>query len=329
MISWPNRDFQSTRSAELLGLLSDVRQGLAGGGQKTLPPKWLYDELGSFLFDAITRLPEYGVWRAERRLLETHAGAIADACSAGLVVELGSGSAEKTRALLDVLRRKAPITYCPIEISQAALDSAKRALADIDALKIRAIGGEYIPGLELAMRQRAPGARALVLFLGSSLGNFEPLAAFRFLRSIRRLLKPGDALLLGADLEKPESRLIAAYDDALGVTAAFNLNLLVRINRELDADFRLEHFRHRARYDRDRRNVEMHIESTRDQTVHVAAGAFTVSFVAGETIHTENSHKYSLSELDTLTASSGFRRIDRWCDPVWGFCSGLYEADSE
>jgi L-histidine N-alpha-methyltransferase len=308
------------------GFLADVCAGLCRDGQKTLPPKYLYDELGSMLFDAITRLPEYGVWRAERRLLEAHAGTIAVSSGAGLVVELGSGSADKTRCVLEALLDHRPVTYCPVEISQTALDHVQRALADLDTLEIRGIAREYLTGIEVALRQREPGVPALVLFLGSSLGNFDPLASFRFLQSIRRMLAPGDGMLLGADLEKPESRLIAAYDDALGVTAAFNLNLLVRMNRELDADFHLPNFRHRVRFDRARRNVEMHIESLRDQEVLIGSGGFTVTLRSGETIHTENSHKYSTAEIEDLMRGSGFRRTEHWCDHDWQFATGLYMA---
>lgn len=306
--------------------LADVRAGLSRAGQKSLPPKYLYDDLGSLLFDAITRLPEYGVWRAERRLLAAHADAIADACAAGLVVELGSGSAEKTRSVLEALLDRRPLSYCAVEISATALDNARRALGDLAGLKVRGIAGEYLAGLADALRGRAPGMPALVLFLGSSLGNFDPLAGLHFLKSVRRLLVPGDALLLGADLDKPEARLLAAYDDALGVTAAFNLNLLVRMNRELDADFDLPSFRHRVCYDRMRRNVEMHIESLCGQRVRIGAGRFDVAFAEGETIHSENSHKYTLRELDDLTRDAGFACSARWCDDALGFASGLYSA---
>ena len=304
--------------------LDDVRAGLCRDGQKSLPPKYLYDELGSFLFDAITRLPEYGVWRAERRILAAHAAEIAAACPAGLVVELGSGSAEKTRSLLEPLLARRPVTYCPVEVSSSALIGAQRSLGDLAMLDVCGIAREYLPGLEEALRLRASGTPVLVLFLGSSLGNFDALSSFRFLESIRRLLVPGDCLVLGADLDKPELRLIAAYDDPLGVTAAFNLNLLVRMNRELDADFRLSSFRHRVRFDRARRNVEMHLESLRDQTVSIGAGGFAVPLLAGETIHTESSHKYSRDELDDLALGSGFSRLARWCDEAWSFATGLY-----
>jgi L-histidine Nalpha-methyltransferase len=306
--------------------LRDVRVGLCRDGQKSLSPKYLYDELGSLLFDAITRLPEYAVYRGEKRLLDAHAHDIAAQCPARLVVELGSGSAEKTRPVLQALLARGRVTYRPIEISRSALDAASRALADLASLDIRGIAKDYLVGLEEAMRTRIPGTPVLVMFLGSSLGNFDALASFRFLQAIRRVLLPGDALLLGTDLEKPQARLLAAYDDALGVTAAFNMNLLARMNRELDADFELSSFKHRARFDRTRHTVEMHLESLRDQTVSIGAGGFVVDFAKGETIHTENSHKYSIDELDSLIMSSGMKRLQRWSDEESAFATGLYAS---
>jgi dimethylhistidine N-methyltransferase len=305
--------------------LADARAGLCRAGQKSLPPKYLYDELGSLLFEAITRLHEYGVWRAERRLLEAHAATIAASSSSGLVVELGSGSAQKTRPVLESLLQRGRVTYRPVEISWAALDAATRALADLGRLDIQPVAAEYISGLDEALRNRTRDVPALVLFLGSSLGNFDPLASVRFLHGIRRRLLPGDAFLLGTDLEKPEAQLVAAYDDPLGVTAAFDLNLLVRMNRELGANFRLPQFRHRVRFDAARRNVEMHIESLCEQSVRI--GDFGVTFRAGETIHTENSHKFTLGELDGLLRGSGFRRVHQWRDESWRFATTLCTVD--
>ena len=311
--------------AKPTGFVSDVCAGLCRGGQKSLPPKYLYDELGSILFHAITRLPEYAVWRAERRLLSAHAHEIAAISRANLVVELGSGSAEKTRPVLEALiARGQRVTYCPIEISESALDASRRAIDDLDAIEIRGIAKDYLVGLEEALRGSPRDEPALVMFLGSSLGNFDPLSSYRFLQTIRRLLAPGDHLLLGADLDKPETQLRAAYDDALGVTAAFNLNLLRRMNRELGADFELSLFQHQVRFDDTRRNVEMHLESLCDQTIHFAEGGFVVTLCEGETIHTENSHKYELGELDDLTRGAGFMCVERWCDDEAAFASALY-----
>ena len=318
------------RSAPLKpsAFLSDVCAGLCRSGQKTLPPKYLYDELGSILFDAITRLPEYAVWRAERRLLEAHASDIARISRANLVVELGSGSAEKTRPVLKaLLSRQQRVTYCPVEISESALEGSRRALDDLVAIDIRCIARDYVAGLEEALRGKPRNEPALVLFLGSSLGNFDPLSSYRFLQTIRRLLAPGDHLLLGADLDKPEAQLRAAYDDALGVTAAFNLNLLRRMNRELGADFELSLFQHLIRFDDARRNVEMHLESLCDQTIRFAAGGFVVTLCQGETIHTENSHKYELGELDDVASGAGFKCVERWCEDEAAFASALYTVE--
>ena len=304
----------------------DVRAGLCRAGQKALPPKYFYDDLGSILFDAITRLPEYGITRAEQRLLEAHADEIAQCAQATLAIELGSGSAAKTRCVLEAMLRRAEVAYCGVEISHTALALAQRALDDLRGLALHGVAADYLEGLDQALCLRPPHARVMLLFLGSSLGNFDDAGAHQFLRALRRALRPHDTLLLGNDLVKPESTLLAAYDDALGVTAAFNLNLLVRMNRELGADFSLARFRHQARFDPLRCDVEMHIVSTCDQLIRFRDAGFSVSLREGETIHTESSHKYSLAEIDDLASSSGFARGARWCDPEWPFASTLFVA---
>jgi len=308
----------------------DVRAGLLCDGQKTLPPKYLYDPLGSTLFEAITQLPEYGVWRAERGLLMDHAGEIAQLADASAVVELGSGSASKTAYLLQALLTKRavtyPITYQVVEISRMAIDMTVRELSGLHGLIVSGVQADYLDGLEVALCTRPSRGKVLILFLGGSLGNADYLSNVRFLRRLRRLLRPGDQLLLGADLEKPIDRLIAAYDDALGVTAAFNLNYLVRMNRELGADFHLPNFRHRARFDAQKCDVEMHVVSLCDQEVHFDQAGFSVELRAGETIHTESSHKYAVDELTDLTRCSGFESMRQWFDTEWGFVSGLYCA---
>lgn len=303
---------------------ADVRAGLLRPGQKSVPPKYLYDTLGSLLFEAITQLPEYGVWRAELALFEAHAPAIAAACPAVNVVELGSGSASKTTLLLQALLRRHPLRYCAVDVSAAALALTRQSLASLEGLRQRSIEAEYLPGLEMALQSRADGA-TLVLLVGSSLGNLDFAASVRFLRQMRSSLRPGDALLLGADLLKPDSVLLQAYDDALGVTAAFNLNLLVRMNRELGANFDLGQFRHRARLNHDTHDVEMHLESRAAQRVQFADG-LAITLQEGETIHTESSHKYSLAELDHLGENSGFRLSEQWLDEQWRFVSRLYTA---
>jgi dimethylhistidine N-methyltransferase len=301
----------------------DVREGLGGPGAKHLPPRYFYDDLGSILFDAITRLPEYGIWRAEQGLLQAHAAAIARACPVQQVVELGSGSASKTRLLLDALLQAGPLAYCGIDISAGALAAAHGALGDLPGLAWRGIEAEYAAGLAAALQGRRPHERVLVLFLGSSLGNFDPAEAHRLLAGVRATLRPGDALLLGTDLVKPEPLLLAAYDDALGVTAAFNRNLLVRMNRELDAAFMLPRFRHRVRFDQATRNLEMHLESCQRQDVAIPGAGLVVRFDEGETIHTESSHKYELAEIDQLATDTGFTVSARWVDDAWGFASNL------
>jgi L-histidine Nalpha-methyltransferase len=324
MIASPG--WASARAPELPAFAREAREGLQRAGQKTLPPKWLYDDLGTMLFDAITALPEYGVWRAERRLLHARAGEIAERCSAGLVIELGSGSASKTRDLLEAQLAHFPVRYCDIDISARALELARRQLDDLPGLHVQGFEREYLDGLEAALRLREGAERALVLFLGSSLGNFDREDGLRFLQRIRRALRSGDALLLGTDMEKPEAQLLAAYDDPLGVTAAFNLNLLARMNRELEADFVLGNFRHRARYDAAGRDVQMHLESLCDQRVTVRSAGFTVALQRGETIHTESSHKYSVAELDQLVQDAGFVPVACWRDGEWPFENRLLLA---
>ena len=302
----------------------DVRAGLGGPGAKYLPPRYFYDDLGSILFDAITRLPEYGIWRAEQGLLQAHAAAIARACPVQQVVELGSGSAGKTRLLLQALLQAGPLAYCGIDISAGALAAAQGALGDLPGLAWRAIEAEYAPGLATALEGCHAGERVLVLFLGSSLGNFDPGEANRLLAGMRAVMRPGDALLLGTDLVKHESLLLPAYDDALGVTAAFNLNLLVRIKRELGAGFVLPRFRHRVRFDAATCNLEMHLESLRRQDVAIPGAGIVAHFEKGETIHTESSHKYGLGEIDRLATDAGFAVSTRWLDEAWGFASTLF-----
>jgi L-histidine Nalpha-methyltransferase len=300
---------------------AEARAGLTRSGQKSMPPKYLYDALGSALFEAITQLPEYGLWRAERRLLETHAAHIAALAPASTVIELGSGSASKTALLLRALLRQRQVAYCAVDVSPAALEMTRLELAGRVGLRVRTVESEYLSGLDIAVQGRAVHGSTLVLLLGSSLGNLDFGASVRFLRHARAVLHPGDHLLLGADLVKPESELLAAYDDALGVTAAFNLNLLGRMNRELGSDFMLNQFRHRARFNHDTHDVEMHLESLVDQTVRFAD--FAVTFRAGETLHSESSHKYSLAELDQLMENCGFRNTARWIDAEGQFSSSL------
>ena len=219
-------------------LAGDVRAGLLRPGQKELPSKYLYDEVGSALFEVISVLPEYGLTRADERLLRRHASDIVARLKPHvLVAELGSGSGKKTRWLLEALTRRQRTTYCPIELSPTALARCETELGQIEYVSIVGFERPYLDGLLAAASRRQKDDHLLVLFLGSTIGNFDRDAAERFLAEVRRILYPGDALLLGTDLEKPLPQLLAAYDDPLGVTAAFNLNLLARINRELGRRF--------------------------------------------------------------------------------------------
>src|SRR5580692_3566985 len=249
---------------------AEVRAGLTKPDQKELPSKYLYDTLGSKLFDVIVELPEYGLTRADERLLRANAHEIVRRIPGDVIVcELGSGSGRKTRWILEALSRRRHTSYFPIEISPAALAECRRELADIPSVAIVGLEREYLDGLlEVAARRRG-GQHILVLFLGSTIGNFSHPADVKFLRDVRAILEPGDALLLGTDLEKPVPQLIDAYDDPLGVTAAFNLNLLARINRELGGEFDLSQFEHVAKFNSETRSVEMHLGSMRRQAVTI------------------------------------------------------------
>ncbi len=308
---------------------ADVRAGLMRPGQKELPSKYLYDNVGSALFEVISHLPEYGLTRADERLLRCHASEIVDRLRPPVAVaELGSGSGKKTRWLLEALGRRQRTSYYPVEISRSALAMCERELRDIDSISIVGFEHEYLDGLrQVATAYRKPGQQLFVLFLGSTIGNFEGLAGLKFLREVRRILEPGDALLLGTDLEKPSSQLLAAYDDELGVTAAFNLNLLARINRELDGNFDLKKFSHVATLNHEARRVEMHLRSERKQTVGIAGAGFEVEFQKGETIWTESSHKYSTEEIIQTARTAGFSCEAQWIDEEWPFAENLLVAE--
>jgi L-histidine Nalpha-methyltransferase len=315
----------SIATYSISALAQEVRTGLSKEGQKELPSKYFYDEMGSALFEAISHLPEYGLTRAGERLFRKHAAAIVSRVPAPAVVaELGCGSGRKTRCLLEALGRRQHVTYYPIEISGSALATCKRELDDIDSLSIVGFEREYLDGLlEVGARRRAD-QHLLVLFLGSTIGNFDRHRGVQFLKQVRRILMPGDSLLLATDLEKPVPQLLLAYDDPLGVTAAFNLNLLARLNRELGADFRLNQFRHVARYNHEERRIEMHLLSISEQTVMIPGANLTVTLQQGETIWTESSHKYNLPEVIQMAQRSGFRCDAQWVDDEWPFAQSLY-----
>jgi len=300
---------------------------------RQLPSRYLYDALGSALFDAICELPWYRITHAEIGLLDTHARAIlANATPAsGLsrIVELGPGNGTKLRTLIEAGRRGSRWLHRTlhlhlIDVSAKALDQASQALAVLDDVEVVKHQTTYESGLAEIARS---GIRTLMLFLGSNIGNFDRPDAEAFLRSIRAALEPGDDLLLGADLVKPEADLLLAYDDPLGVTAAFNRNLLVRINRELGGNFDLQAFGHKAVWNRDESRVEMHLVSRRRQRIRVRAAEIEIQMDKGDTIWTESSYKYELDELATLLERTGFRPIERWISAEAQFALTLARAD--
>ncbi len=291
---------------------------------KQLPSRYFYDPLGSALFEAICHLPWYSITRAERRLLALHASEILQRVSPlSTIVELGPGSGEKVSMLVGAARSTASLTVQLVDVSSAALDLATRTLNAHD-VKVERHQASYEAGLEALSRHHR--GRTLVLFLGSNIGNFDPPGAAEFLRTIRRALQADDALLIGADLVKPEHDLLLAYDDPLGVTAAFNRNLLVRANRELDADFDIEAFEHRARWNAAESRVEMHLVSTRSQRVRIAASQLDLTLEDGETIWTESSYKYRAEEIVAMLGRAGFREIHQWVDAPDAFALTLVAA---
>jgi len=307
---------------------ADVRAGLTRTEQKELPSKYLYDNVGSALFEVISHLPEYGLTRADERLLRRHADEIVDRLAGPVAVaELGSGSGKKTRWLLEAICRRQRTSYYPVEISRSALVMCERELRDIDRISIVGFEREYLDGLLEVAAYRKSGQRLLVLFLGSTIGNFDRPAGVKFLSEVRCILEPGDSLLLGTDLEKPSAQLLGAYDDELGVTAAFNLNLLSRVNRDLGADFDLREFAHLAKINHEGRSVEMHLESQRRQLVSIPAAEVVVEFGEGETIWTESSHKYSIDEVVETAQNAGFRCEAQWIDEQWPFAENLLIAE--
>jgi len=243
------------------------------------------------------------------------------------VVELGSGSGRKTRWILEALADREPIAYFPIDVSAAALLKCHQELGQLGSVSMVGLETSYLEGIQEAVAHRQPDQRFLVLFLGSSIGNFDRPAAENFLQDLRRHLKPGDALLLGTDIVKSVEDMLLAYDDPTGVTASFNLNLLARINRELGGDFLLRHFEHDVRYDVLNRRIEMHLRSTRKQTVSIRAAGFTFTMREGETIWTEACHKFHVEEIPGLARRTGFLCEAQWIDRQWAFAENLLIAD--
>ena len=306
-------------ASQLSGFAADVLTGLTDPRGKWLLAKYFYDDLGSALFEAITLLPEYGLTRADEHLLFTHAAAITRiAGQPATVVELGSGSGRKTRHLLSALDH--PV-YCPIDISRAALAACVNQLQDVAVVQPQE--GEWLSSLQRIVQER-PADPMLLLFLGSTIGNFNRADLPVFFQSIRSSLRSGDSFLLGADLVKPIPTMLAAYNDPTGVTAAFNLNVLARINREFDADFDLRRFIHESRWNARDRSIEMHLVSRTKQTVHISALESDISFEQGESIWTESSHKFTLEELEMYAASAGFAVASTWVGQDWPFAEVLW-----
>src|SRR5579859_2776269 len=315
-------------SPALLEFAADVRTGLTKSGQREILSKYLYDEVGSALFEAICLLPEYGLTRADTRLLRRYAGEmVARIPLPTHVAELGSGSGKKTRWILEAVARLQPTFYYPIEISPAALAACEKELGQIDLVHIVGFEKPYLEGLRAVLNRREPGEHVYVLFLGSTIGNFDRPAADTFLRQVRSILQPGDSLLLGTDLEKSVEVQLLAYDDPAGVTAAFNMNVLARINRELGADFDLKRFEHLALWNFEERRIEMHLRSLERQRVDIPGAGLRIRLEEGETIWTESSHKYSPSEPIEMASRTGFRCEAQWVDEEWPFAQNLWVVE--
>jgi L-histidine N-alpha-methyltransferase len=308
----------------------DVRRDLALD-PKQVQSRYLYNGLGSALFEAICRLPWYRITRAEGRLLARFSADMVSGLAEPITfVELGCGSGEKLAMLAENLRsRRKRVLVHLIDISPDALELSERTLGALEHVSVVGHRATYEEGLRHAAEQRPAHGTMLAIFLGSNIGNFDRPAAEDFLADIRRNLRPGDALLLGADLVKPESELLLAYDDPLGVTAAFNKNLLARMNTELLADFDLSAFSHRAVWNPIERRVEMHLVSLAAQTVRIPRSGTTVSFAPGEWIWTESSYKYDADEVVRMGADAGFRLHQQWVESDARFALTLFVADDE
>jgi L-histidine Nalpha-methyltransferase len=297
-------------------LRADVAAGLTSV-PKELPSKWFYDEVGSGLFDAITRLPEYYPTRAERAILGARATEVAELTGAATLIELGSGTSEKTRLLLDALAGHGVLRrFVPFDVDETTLRAASATVAgEYPGVEVHAVVGDFERHLDLL----PAGGRRLVAFLGSTIGNLTPERRSTFLGAVGASLQPGDAFLLGTDLVKDPRRLEAAYDDSAGVTAAFNRNLLVRLNRELDGDFVPERFEHVARFDPEREWIEMWLRSTCDQVVTLSELSLAASFVAGEEMRTEISAKFRPEGLEAELVTAGLELVRLWTDPDGDF----------
>ncbi len=307
-------------------LRDDVETGLTST-PKDLPPKWFYDDRGSELFDEITRLPEYYPTRRERSILVEHADTIVTASGADTLVELGSGTSEKTRILLDAFHRADSLeTFAPFDVSEATLREAARQVAvEYPGIAVHAVVGDF----ERHLGHIPTDGHRMVAFLGGTIGNFNPASRAEFLRTLAATLRPGETLLLGTDLVKDTDRLVRAYDDAAGVTAAFNKNVLEVMNRELGADFDADEFAHVAHWNPDDEWIEMRLEALRDMSVTVASLELDVRFAAGEQMRTEISSKFRRERLDAELADGGFALEEWWTDPDGDFALSLSRRSAD
>jgi dimethylhistidine N-methyltransferase len=320
--------FRTDDGASIEALVGDIQYYLTLTPRQ-LPSRYLYDPLGSALFEAICELPWYRITKTERALLERHGREIfARVDPLSMLVELGPGSGDKLAALVTAGGARAQrLAVHLVDVSAAALALTTRTLSALDAnLTLIPHQATYESGLVDAMALRRSTGRTLTLFLGSNLGNFDPPGADEFLRGVRASLAAGDALLVGTDLVKPERDLLLAYDDPLGVTAAFNRNLLVRINRELGADFDISAFQHRAVWNADASRVEMHLVASSAQHVRVPGASLEITFEAGETIWTESSYKYRPADVVRTLERARFRQLEQWTDESDAFALTLVEA---
>jgi L-histidine N-alpha-methyltransferase len=297
-------------------LRRDVLDGLQQT-PKSLPPKWFYDSVGSDLFDQITRLPEYYPTRAEAEILRDRSGEIATASEADTLVELGAGTSEKTRRLLDALRDRGSLRgFVPFDVDAGMLSATATAIQrEYPGVEIRAVCGDF----EEHLAEIPGGGRRMFVFLGSTIGNLTPEPRAQFLSTLAGVMEPGDTLLLGTDLVKDTGRLVRAYDDTTGVTARFNRNVLAVVNRELDADFDVDAFQHVARWNAEEERIEMWLRTDRGQRVRVGALDLTVDFTGGEEMLTEVSCKFRPDGVSAELAAAGLRRIRWWTDSAGDF----------
>ena len=302
----------------------DARLGLCATGPKSLPAKYLYDTIGSALFETITHLPDYGLTRADKRLLRRCASTLPRRFNGTKIVvaELGSGTGSKTRLILEGFPADQILYYSPIDMSCEALRLCERELSGI--ARVRSHVGPYLEGVASLKESRLDNTPLLLLFLGSSIGNFDADERTAFLGQLRSHLRPDDHILIGFDLVKPRDTLLKAYDDPTGVTAAFNRNVLGRVNRELGAAFDLASFSHLARYNERHQRVEMHLRSETAQQVQIPESGATCTLAPGETIWTESSYKFQIGQIRKLMAEAGFGHVDEWIDDEWPFMEGLW-----